>query len=138
MKWEKLKSGWFIDGKKRYFMRSGWETRYAAYLNILVKGKAILDWEYEVDTFWFESIKRGVRSYKPDFKIFNLDGSIVYHEVKGRWNAKDKTKLNRMRIYYPEITVIVKDATFFKNSKNIIPSYEYAINLYSDKKGELK
>jgi len=112
-------------------MRSGWEIRYAAFLNILIRGKAILSWEYEIDTFWFESIKRGVRSYKPDFKIFNNDGSIEYHEVKGRMDSKSKTKLNRMRIYYPEIKIVLKDATFFKNARTLIPSYEKALKQYS-------
>jgi len=125
------KRGWFIDGNKKYFMRSGWEIRYATYLNMLKKGKAIKDWEYEVDTFWFHKIKRGVRSYKPDFKIYNTNGTIEYHEVKGRMDAKSKTKLKRMKKYYPEIIIIIKDEIFFKQNKSIIPSYEYAISKYS-------
>jgi hypothetical protein len=125
------KRGYFIDGDKKYYMRSGWEIRYAAYLNILKKSNEIKDWEYEVDTFWFEKIKRGVRSYKPDFKIFNNDGSIVYHEVKGYMDAKSKTKLKRMKLYHPEINVIVIGEEFFKKNKNIIPSYEYSIKKYS-------
>jgi len=125
------KKSWFIDGNKRYFMRSGWELRYAALLNIFKKGKAIRDWEYEVDTFWFDEIKRGVRSYKPDFKIFNNDGSIEYHEVKGRMDAKSKTKLKRMKKYYPDVVVIVKGAEFFKKNRKIIPSYEDSFKKYS-------
>lgn len=125
------KRGWFVDGDKKYYMRSSWEIRYAAFLNILQKGKAIKKWEYEVDTFWFENIKRGVRSYKPDFKVFNNDGSFEYHEVKGWMDAKSKTKLKRMKKYYPEIKVVIKDNEFFKKNINIIPSYESAISMYS-------
>lgn len=126
------KKSWFIDGTKKHFMRSGWELRYAAFLNILKKGKAINDWDYEVDTFWFDKIKRGVRSYKPDFKIFNNDGSIEYHEVKGRMDEKSKTKLKRMKKYYPDIVIKIKGAEFFKLNKNIIPSYENSFKKYSN------
>lgn len=100
--------GWVdFDSGKRYFFRSGWEMRYAAHLDVLLKGKAIKDWTYEEDTFWFEKIRRGVRSYTPDFKIYYKDDSVEYHEVKGYMDAKSKTKLNRMRIYYPEVKIIV-------------------------------
>ncbi|UOF80539.1 endodeoxyribonuclease I [Caudoviricetes sp.] len=102
------KKGW-VDFKsgKRYFFRSGWEMRYAEHLDMLLAGKAIKDWTYEEDTFWFEKIKRGVRSYTPDFKIYYHDGSMEYHEVKGYMDAKSKTKLKRMAIYHPDVKVIV-------------------------------
>jgi len=109
------KRGWYINGTKKYYMRSGWELNYACYLDFLVKQKQIKNWEYEVDTFWFEKIKRGVRSYKPDFKIFNLNKTIEYHEVKGYMDAKSKTKLKRMKIYYPKIKLILIDAPIYKD-----------------------
>ena len=130
------KRGWFYYKDKKYFMRSGWEIRYAAYLVRLMHWKIIKDWEYEVDTFWFKSIKRGVRSYKPDFKIYNLDGSIEYHEVKGIMDSKSKTKIKRMALYYPNVKLKIMDATYFKLNKNNIPSYNYAINKYSSVKDE--
>lgn len=105
--YSRCKRGWFDNGSKKYFMRSKWEMNYACYLDFLLKYKHINDWEYEVDTFWFENIKRGVRSYKPDFKIYNNDKSIEYHEVKGWMDDKSKTKLKRMAKYYPEIKLIV-------------------------------
>jgi len=125
------KRGWFVDKDKKYYMRSGWELRYAAYLNILKKSSAIKDWEYEVDTFWFYKIKRGVRSYKPDFKIWFNDTSFEYHEVKGWLDNKSKTKLKRMKIYYPNIDVKLKGAKFFKDNNHIIPSYDFAVKNYS-------
>ena len=57
----------------------------------------ILKWEYEPETFWFEKIKRGVRTYTPDFKVTEKDGSIIFHEVKGYMDARSKTKLKRMK-----------------------------------------
>lgn len=100
--------GWYeTSSGKRYFLKSGWETKYAEYLEILLKTGAILDWEYEPDTFWFEKIKRGVRSYTPDFKITHNDGTIEYHEVKGWMDKKSQTKIKRMAIYHPDVTLVV-------------------------------
>lgn len=95
-----------INGKKMFF-RSLWEVNYALYLDFLIKQKQIKKWEFEIDTFWFEKIRRGVRSYKPDFKVFKNDNTFEYHEVKGWMDAKSKTKLKRMAKYYPEIKLIL-------------------------------
>jgi len=97
------------------YVRSSWEANYARYLKFLVDKKQILDWEYEPDTFEFVGIKRGARFYTPDFKIFELDGSHVYHEVKGYMDQKSKTKLKRMAKYHPDETVIVIDGSVMKD-----------------------
>ena len=96
----------FKDGR-RYFFRSGWEVKYANYLEMVSKSKEVSHWTYEEDTFWFEAIRRGVRSYTPDFKIYFVDGTHHYHEVKGWMDSKSKTKLKRMAKYHPKETVIV-------------------------------
>jgi len=106
-----------INGKIIFF-RSLWEANYALYLDFLIKNKEIKKWEFEVDTFWFEQIKRGVRSYKPDFKVYNNDGTIEYHEVKGWMDATSKTKLKRMDKYHPEIKMVLIDASYYKDLKN--------------------
>jgi hypothetical protein len=102
------KQGYYLtkDGKS-IFMRSSWELNYACYLDYLIYLGTIYKWEYEVDVFWFDKIKRGVRSYKPDFKVFDFEGNFIYHEVKGWMDNKSKTKLNRMRIYHPSIKILV-------------------------------
>jgi hypothetical protein len=90
------------------YFRAKWEANYARYLNMLKKLKAIHKWEYEPDTFWFEKIKRGVRSYKPDFKVWDRQGSDPYYiEIKGYLDQKSRTKLKRMAKYYPHIRVDV-------------------------------
>jgi len=110
------------------FVRSSWEANYARYLNYLMSINKLLRWEYESDTYYFEEIKRGVRSYTPDFKIFNNDGTIEYHEVKGWMDCKSKTKLKRMAKYYPEIRIVLICAKEYCNIKNyfskIIPYWE--------------
>lgn len=104
-----MKNGWYeIEGLKYYF-RSGWEVVYARYLEWLLQSGEIKKWQYEPDTFWFEEIKRGVRSYLPDFKVFNKDGSFEYHEVKGYMDSKSVTKLKRMTKYYPEVKMVLID-----------------------------
>jgi len=88
------------------------EANAARYLQWLKDRGDIDDWLHEPTTFWFESIKRGVRSYLPDFRVVvRVFGSNAYYvEVKGYMDAKSKTKLKRMAKYYPDVTVEVWDA----------------------------
>ena len=65
------------------YFRSAWEANYARYLNFLRKQGQIIDWRYEAATFPFTAIKRGCRSYTPDFEVLVSDGRVEYHEVKG-------------------------------------------------------
>ncbi len=127
--YSRTKKGWWVgDDGRRYFMRSQWEMNYACYLTFLKKRGRIKDWEYESDTFWFEKIKRGVRSYKPDFKIFNNDGTIEYHEVKGWMDARSKTKLKRMKKYYPTIKLKLIDQSVYneiKKGAGLYPGWRY-------------
>lgn len=116
-KYGNIVRGWYDINGKRMFFRSKWEVNYALYLDFLIKQKQIKKWEYEVDTFWFEAIKRGVRSYKPDFKVYTNKGNIEYHEIKGYMDTRSKTKLKRMKIYYPEIKMILIDAPIYNDIK---------------------
>lgn len=108
-------AGWrTIDGRRIYF-RSSWESNWARYLDWLRQRGDIEAWEYEPTTFWFEKIKRGVRSYLPDFRVTERGGVIVYHEVKGWMDPKSKTKINRMRIYHPSVKLIVIDKKSYRS-----------------------
>jgi len=101
------KQGWrTVAGKKNYY-RSRWEANYARHLQLLKQMKKIKKWEHEPETFWFAAIKRGVRSYLPDFRITQMDGTIIFHEVKGWMDRKSKTKIKRMAKYHPNVTLIV-------------------------------
>ena len=97
------KGGWReIGGIKKYY-RSRWEANYARYLVKLQTAGVIKSWAHEPTTFWFESIKRGTRSYLPDFLVIGIDDSETYHEVKGWMDDRSITKLKRMRIYHPTV-----------------------------------
>lgn len=105
--------GWREVGGRKIYFRSEWEARYARYLQFLKESRAIAEWLYEPQTFWFEEIKRGTRSYLPDFKVIKPDGSHYWVEVKGYFDSKSKTKIKRFKKYYPsEILVLVKEDWF--------------------------
>lgn len=107
-KYAHVHNGWWEnDTGKRYYMRSKWEFNIACYLDYLVAHKKIKDWDYEADTYWFDGVKRGTNSYKPDFKVFNNDDTFEYWEVKGQMDAKSATKLKRMQKYHPSIKVVL-------------------------------
>jgi hypothetical protein len=85
------------------FFRSSWEANYARYLNLLMKMKIVESWEFEPETFWFEKIKRGVRSFLVDFRVkYRNEEKPVYVEIKGFMDKKSKTKIARFQKYYPQ------------------------------------
>lgn len=116
-KYGNVQRGWFdINGTTMYF-RSKWEANYALYLDWLIDHKQIYKWEFEPDTFMFENIKLGTRSYTPDFKVYTDEDSYEYHEVKGYMDSKSKTKLKRFKKYYPEHKLVLIDKTVYNELK---------------------
>lgn len=119
--------GEYECSKGSVYFRSKWEANYALFLDYLIKNKDILDWEYESETFFFEKIKLGTRSYRPDFKIFNNNNTVEYHEVKGYMDSRSKTKLKRMEKYFPEVKLILIQRAFYtdmlKKMKGLIKFY---------------
>lgn len=101
------KAGWREIGETRKYYRSRWEANYARYLEWLRLRGEIRDWRHEPETFWFDGIKRGVRSYLPDFRVWNNDETTALHEVKGWMDTRSKTTLRRMAKYHPGETIIV-------------------------------
>lgn len=114
------------------YVRSTWEANYARYLNWLKSNNLIVDWKYEPKTFYFDAIKRGTRSYTPDFLVTELSGREVFHEVKGYMDQKSRTKLRRMAKYYPEIAVLVIEKTAMRDIREklsgVIPNWEFGAN----------
>jgi hypothetical protein len=109
----------YRDDLPGIFFRSSWEPNYARYLNLLVKLGLVVEWAYEPETFWFSEIKRGVRSYKPDFRVLYKNASApVYVEVKGWMDSKSKTKISRFRKYYPQHTLEIVGKREYLTIKN--------------------
>jgi len=114
------KGGRRSDMGGRYF-RSKWEANYARFLNFTK-----VKWEFEPTTFWFEGIKRGTRSYTPDFW---LPERGCYHEVKGWMDDKSRVKLERMARFHPDVNIIVIDKDWFASAERnglcgLIPHWE--------------
>jgi hypothetical protein len=105
-----------IADKKPIYFRSSWEYYYGIFLQKLKQEGKILDWEHEPQCFWFDNIKRGTRSYLPDFRITHLNNSIEYVETKGYLDSKSQTKMKRMAIYYPEVNIRLVDKLWFKQN----------------------
>ena len=95
-----------INGKNSYY-RSKLELQYARYLENQKSRGLIKDFEHEPRVFWFLNIKRGIRSYLPDFRVDNLDDTCTWIEVKGYMDTKSATKIKRFRKYYPDEKLIV-------------------------------
>lgn len=111
-----------------FAVRSGWEANFARYLHWLCCQGEIVSWNYEPCEFWFEGIKRGCRSYKPDFVVEEKNGTIVYYEIKGWMDAVSATKLKRMKKYFPDVKVVLVDADMYKGLQKtvgkLIPGWE--------------
>lgn len=112
-----VQRGYYEINGRRLFFRSKWEANYALYLDFLKENGEIKEWEYEADVFMFEQIKLGTRSYRPDFKVTNKSGTVEYHEVKGYMDAQSKTKLRRMKKYYPDMKVVLIEKDFYMDLK---------------------
>jgi hypothetical protein len=90
------------------WFRSSWEANYARYLNLLKRLGVVEHWDFEKECFWFEGIRRGVTSYRPDFRIkYKGDDQLEYVEIKGWVQPKDRTKWARMKRYHPHIKLVV-------------------------------
>lgn len=116
----KTARGYRTIGDKTFYFKSAWEANYCRFLEFKKAHGLILDWMYEPQTFWFLEIKRGVRSYKPDFKVLKDDGTHYWVEVKGYFDSRSKTKIKRFRKYYPQEQLLVIDRSWFtyNNKKN--------------------
>lgn len=124
--WNRIKDGVFNYSRTKkgrredvgpMYFRSSWEANYARFLNLLKERNEILSWEFEKHTFWFHHIKRGVRSYTPDFRVVFPDGRHEWHEVKGWMDAKSKTKIARMGRCYPDEKLVIIDSSWFRAAK---------------------
>lgn len=126
-KFKNVQRGDYECSKGTVFFRSKWEANYALFLDFLKEQGEIKDWEYETETFFFEKIKLGTRSYRPDFPVINMDDSKEYHEVKGYMDARSQTKLKRMAKYFPHVKLVLIDRQYYtdmlKKMKHIIKFY---------------
>lgn len=101
------KAGWREIGGIRAYYRSRWEANYARYLEWSRERGEISGWQHEPEIFWFAEINCGVRSYLPDFRVWENDGSSRLHEVKGWMDDRSRTCLGLMARHYPHEPIIL-------------------------------
>ena len=96
-----FKQGWSEVGGKTIWFRSGFEVRWARYLEFLKQASEFYLWQYEPKKFEFEGIRSGTVFYTPDFLVHYENNKVYWHECKGYLQQKDLTKWRRMKKYYP-------------------------------------
>jgi predicted nuclease of restriction endonuclease-like RecB superfamily len=92
----------YNNSKKSYYkniyMRSGWEIKYAQYLD-----KKNIRWEYERDTFKLKDT-----TYTPDFY---LNEQNIYVEIKGLMHADAYFKIKEFILNNPDIKYMLMTRT---------------------------
>ena len=96
---------WVELGGQRFYARSKAERARAEVLEILRVAGLVRSWKHEPKTFYFPNVKRGSVSYKPDFEVTSIRGTVTYQEVKGWWDAKSVQKLALMARHYPDVVI---------------------------------
>lgn len=130
------KQFWAIIGDKEpIYFRSSWEYYYAIFLQKLKQENKIKEWAHEPKPFWFNEIKRGVRSYLPDFCVLHNDGTEEWVETKGFYDSKSQTKMKRMAKYYPEIKIRLVGSDWFKQNIKACKALEPMLAKVVTKKG---
>ena len=122
--WKNLKGGVETVGGKTYRFRSGFEIRWAKYLEMIKSIDAIADWEYEPQRFEFKAIRSGTVFYTPDFKVIEKD-DYWWEECKGYLTQKDITKFRRMAKYYPDEKIVLVMQRFPKKQRLIDNARKY-------------
>ena len=112
-----FQNGDYENSKGTMYFRSKWEANIALYLDFLVVHGDVASWEFEPEYFVFDQIRHGTTRYLPDFKVTNKDGTVEYWEVKGYMDARSKTKLKRMKKYYPQIKLVLLDKDVYNSIK---------------------
>jgi hypothetical protein len=97
---------------KGYTLKSDAEYSFALLLDVLVETGEVVEWEYEPKDFWYEGIRRGTASYRPDFRVFwKAEDCNTWYEVKQRGGRsitpKDVTKWKRFAARYPEEKLVL-------------------------------
>ncbi|MCK5127231.1 MAG: DUF1064 domain-containing protein [candidate division Zixibacteria bacterium] len=90
-------------GENKCYFRSKLEYHWALYLEFLKTNGEIIKWEYEPKVFYFPDEKTAPVQYKPDFRVTEKDGTVVWHETKGYHDGKTNKKFQRMAKHYPNV-----------------------------------
>jgi hypothetical protein len=73
------------------------EAEYASRLEIFKKSGLLSDYRFEAVKLRLANLT----TYTPDFLVIDVDGSIVFHEVKGFWMDDARVKIKVAAELYP-------------------------------------
>lgn len=122
------KSGWREINGVKYYFRSRWEANYAHYLESCRVSGVIKKWEHEPHLFVFEAVDTKYKTYLPDFRVTMTDNSVEYHEVKGWFDERSRTKIEYMGLYFPEVCLKVFSGDWFSKKtpklEKLVPNWE--------------
>jgi len=79
----------------------------------------VREWEFEPDV-----IDLGDETYLPDFKVTSMDGSVVYHEVKGYMTKKAKRKISKATRLIPLILIDELKYKALEQTYDSLPHWE--------------
>lgn len=121
-----------IVGSRKITFKSQAELSFAEHLELLREAHQIQYWGYEPhgSAFWFEGIRRGVHSYKPDFLVVTNSREVQWYEIKGYLDSRSVTKLRRMRKYHPQtkiVLVMMRDEKRQRGVVDAIRPFVYAV-----------
>lgn len=98
-----------VVGGKMCVFKSSWEITIAKKLQELKDSNFIQEWDYEKTHFNFDDIKRGIRSYCPDFEVTLNDNTKMYIEVKGWKMESSLLRIKMLQERYPQIKYYLID-----------------------------
>lgn len=109
------------------FFRSSWEANFARYLEALRLLGEIDRWDYEPCRFTFEEPSVGVRSYRPDFRVWGGE-AVFYVELKGWVCERTKRVWRLMEAHYPDVDLRFLDGHAYRSLERevsaFIPAWE--------------
>ena len=99
---------------KEFNFKSSWEFGFALVLEKLRINGSILSWDYEPTRFIFDDVKVGIRSYLPDFAVFNKRGETIFFEVKGWKMNVGMKRIEMFKERFPNIKLHIIDEYEYK------------------------
>jgi len=96
-----------------YHFKSKHESKFAVWLERSVELCYIKSWAYEPQTFIFDWIQCGTRSYCPDFCVNWFDAPdkpathAIWYECKTYIVKRDNTKWRRLLKLHPDLKLVI-------------------------------
>lgn len=120
--YDNVHQGWATVGGQTCWFRSKWEFNIAHILEHWKQTAKCWNWQHEPDIHYLHGVKKGEhKQYIPDFKIWTSNESFYYMEIKGKYPAKDKRRMENFKKQYPQYLVeVIRE----KKYKELLEQYK--------------